>query len=128
MRIYSQAVVWRCIHSFGLGYILYRQSFDKGWIATYFEKGYTKQQAFRNWKKYQLNACITKTLNLQTASRLFNLSLTMTWVSFFCCAYKFADVPINVLDVRETNFFWMQVTLGLVCFLFLCIFIKLTVR
>jgi hypothetical protein len=45
-------VVWRCVHSFGLGYILYRQSFDKGWIATYFEKGYTKRQAFRNWKKY----------------------------------------------------------------------------
>lgn len=54
----SQAVVWRCVHSFGLGYILYRQSFDKGWIATYFEKGYTKRQAFRNWKKY---ACHTHT-------------------------------------------------------------------
>jgi hypothetical protein len=37
-----------------MGYILYRQSFDKGWIATYFEKGYTKRQAFRNWKKYAL--------------------------------------------------------------------------
>lgn len=91
-----QAVVWRCVHSFGLGYILYRQSFDKGWIATYFEKGYTKRQAFRNWKK------------------LFNLSLTMTWVSFFCCAYKLADVPENVFDLRTNNFYWMQVTIGVV--------------
>lgn len=46
--------------------------------------------------------------------RLFNLSLTMTWVSFFCCAYKLADIPDHVLDVRANNFFWMQITLGLV--------------
>lgn len=91
-----QAVIWRCVHSFGLGYILYCQSFDKGWIATYFEKGYTKQQAFRNWKK------------------IFNLSLTMTWVSFFCCAYRLADVPEGVFDIRINNFFWMQVTLGMI--------------
>jgi phosphatidylethanolamine N-methyltransferase len=38
----------------------------------------------------------------------------MTWVSFFCCAYKLADVPANVFDLRTNNFYWMQVTIGVV--------------
>jgi protein-S-isoprenylcysteine O-methyltransferase Ste14 len=38
----------------------------------------------------------------------------MTWVSFFCCAYKLADVPENVFDLRTNNFYWMQQTIGTV--------------
>jgi phosphatidylethanolamine N-methyltransferase len=53
-------------------------------------------------------------LELFSARRLFNLSLTMTWVSFFCCAYKLADVPEHVFDLRTNNFYWMQVTIGVV--------------
>jgi len=90
-----QAVGWRCVHSFGLGYILYRQSSDKQWMTTYFKKGFTKREAFNNWK------------------RLFNLSLTMTWTSFFLCAYKLADVPSNVFDFHTNGIYWLQQTIGL---------------
>jgi phosphatidylethanolamine N-methyltransferase len=47
-----QAVLWRCIHSFGLGYILYCQSCDNDFVRSYLERGSTLQDAFDNWKKY----------------------------------------------------------------------------
>eukprot|EP01087_Luapelamoeba_hula_P001905 TRINITY_DN116_c3_g1_i1.p1 TRINITY_DN116_c3_g1~~TRINITY_DN116_c3_g1_i1.p1 ORF type:complete len:654 (+),score=64.73 TRINITY_DN116_c3_g1_i1:81-2042(+) len=90
-----QMLAWRCIHSFGLGYILYSQSEDNGWMRSYFNKGFTKQEAFENWK------------------RLYNLSLTMTWVTFICCALKFYDMPTGGFWGASSSY-WLAQTFGLV--------------
>jgi len=90
----GQVVAWRIAHSFGLGYILQCQSQDKKWILYYFNKGYTKQEAFDNWK------------------RVYNLSLTMTWVSFICCAIKFYDLPASFF--QGSGIFWLLQTFGIV--------------
>ncbi|KAL6069572.1 Phosphatidylethanolamine N-methyltransferase, variant 2 [Balamuthia mandrillaris] len=94
MFFICQVIVWRLIHSFGLGYILYRQSKNKEWIATFFAHGFTKQEAFENWK------------------RIYNLSLTMTWVSFFCLAWKFAEFPESFIYGAE--YFWLRQTIGII--------------
>jgi len=75
----GQVIVWRCIHSFGLGFILYLQSNENWWTNHFVRRGYDKRFAFENWKK------------------IFNLSLVMTHWVFFCCALKFATLDLNEL-------------------------------
>eukprot|EP01102_Stenamoeba_stenopodia_P009549 TRINITY_DN2829_c0_g1_i1.p1 TRINITY_DN2829_c0_g1~~TRINITY_DN2829_c0_g1_i1.p1 ORF type:complete len:753 (-),score=210.08 TRINITY_DN2829_c0_g1_i1:210-2468(-) len=70
-----QVIFWRVIHSFGLGYILLKQSNNKLWVLSFLRRGATKQEAFENWK------------------RIYNLSLTLTWVSFISCAIAFMELP-----------------------------------
>lgn len=70
-----QVILWRAFHSFGLGYILHKQSNNKLWVLSFLKRGATKQEAFENWK------------------RIYNLSLTLTWVSFISCAFAFMDLP-----------------------------------
>jgi len=76
----GQVLIWRCIHSFGLGYILYLQSTTKWWTNHYDRRGYDKRNAFENWK------------------RIYNLSLVMTHWVFFCCALKFANWDLSMLQ------------------------------
>jgi len=75
----GQVIVWRFIHSFGLGYVLYMQSTTKWYTNQFAAKGYDKRYAFENWK------------------RIFNLSLVMTHWVFFCCALKFATLDLSVM-------------------------------
>jgi len=75
----GQVIMWRFIHSFGLGYILYMQSKYKWWTNQFATKGYDKRHAFEHWK------------------RIFNLSLVMTHWVFFCCALKFATFDLSTM-------------------------------
>mmetsp|Transcript_27502 Transcript_27502/g.38785 ORF Transcript_27502/g.38785 Transcript_27502/m.38785 type:complete len:650 (-) Transcript_27502:29-1978(-) len=68
---FGHALLWRLVHSGGLGYVLYQQSQNQWWSAHFTKLGYSKQFAFENWCK------------------VYNLSLVMTHVTFFCCALKY---------------------------------------
>lgn len=68
--LYTNALIWRLIHSFGLGYILSKQSASK-WMVRHFIKHYNYEhsseavlEAFANWKV------------------IYNTSLVMTYLSF----------------------------------------------
>eukprot|EP01114_Cavostelium_apophysatum_P019463 TRINITY_DN6285_c0_g1_i1.p1 TRINITY_DN6285_c0_g1~~TRINITY_DN6285_c0_g1_i1.p1 ORF type:complete len:726 (+),score=212.23 TRINITY_DN6285_c0_g1_i1:218-2395(+) len=67
----GQALLWRCIHSFGLGAILHYQAKNKYWTNRFVKMGYSKQYAFENWK------------------RIYNACTVMTHLVFFCCTVKF---------------------------------------
>lgn len=63
---FSNALVWRCFHSFGLGLALKKQS-EKKWITRHFFKHYhfekeggAVESAFTNWKAtYNLSLCLS---------------------------------------------------------------------
>jgi len=91
---FVQALAWRIFHTVGLGYILYKQSHDKKWISSYLRRGSTKQEAFENWKL------------------IYNFSLTMTWVSFICCAIRFLSLPET--DVYSLQNFFASLCVAMV--------------
>eukprot|EP01100_Stratorugosa_tubuloviscum_P000169 TRINITY_DN1036_c1_g3_i1.p1 TRINITY_DN1036_c1_g3~~TRINITY_DN1036_c1_g3_i1.p1 ORF type:complete len:701 (-),score=249.82 TRINITY_DN1036_c1_g3_i1:108-2210(-) len=84
-----QVILWRLFHSFGLGYILWRQTKDSNWIKNYLNYE-TKQQAFDNWKQ------------------ILNFSVTINWVIFICCTIKFISFPDN--DWRSIEAFLAKTT------------------
>jgi phosphatidylethanolamine N-methyltransferase len=53
INLCSQAIAWRLVHSFGLGFILYLQSKDHYWTNHFLKNGFTKQFAFEQWKAYE---------------------------------------------------------------------------
>lgn len=65
-----QVVIWRVFYSFGMGYVLYKQSEDNKFVMQYLKRGATKFEAFDNWK------------------RIRNLGVVMTWTVFILCAAK----------------------------------------
>ena len=67
--------MWRLLHTFGIGIVLRWQSQDKFWTKHFIRHGYNAQEAFANWKS------------------LYNLTMTMTHVSFFFCALVLYDRP-----------------------------------
>ncbi|KAI9244726.1 phospholipid methyltransferase-domain-containing protein [Sporodiniella umbellata] len=70
-----QAFFWRFLHSIGNGVLLRAQSDNKFLTRHYIKWGGTVREAFRNWKS------------------LFNLTLTMTYVSFFVACWKTYNLP-----------------------------------
>eukprot|EP01113_Clastostelium_recurvatum_P001576 TRINITY_DN10642_c0_g1_i5.p1 TRINITY_DN10642_c0_g1~~TRINITY_DN10642_c0_g1_i5.p1 ORF type:complete len:772 (-),score=167.47 TRINITY_DN10642_c0_g1_i5:94-2361(-) len=90
-----QLLVWRFIHSFALGYILHLQSTEGWWNTQFSRKGYTKQEAFENWKS------------------LYNLTLLMTHTAFVCCFFKFAEMS-TLWSIFFEHFFIKQ-AIGLGC-------------
>jgi len=87
----AQCLIWRIIHSFGLGYILLLQSKKNVWTNHFLNRNYTKQYAFENWK------------------RIFNLSLVMTYVSFITCALTLAS-----FDTMSYGQMMLKITIGLI--------------
>lgn len=71
----TQVVVYRLLLTFGLGYILYRQSKDEAYTKHFISKGRTKQQAFENWK------------------RIYNMALTINHVAFIILTVKMYTYP-----------------------------------
>lgn len=72
-----QAFIWRLIHSLGTGGLLAAQSNNK-YITRHFIKwGGGVQEAFQNWKS------------------IYNLSLCMTYVTFFVACWKTYTLPDN---------------------------------
>ena len=74
-----QTICWRLIHTYGLGWILYKQGQTRFWTRHFIKFGGTKQEAFAQWKS------------------LYNMTLVMSYVTFVLCALKYW-VPI-----KDTN-------------------------
>ncbi|KAF2750467.1 phosphatidylethanolamine N-methyltransferas-like protein [Sporormia fimetaria CBS 119925] len=69
------AFFWRLWYSFGIGYILDRQSKEKAWTRHFIKYGDTKQEAWHQWKY------------------MYHLSMTMCHTSFLCAAWKLYALP-----------------------------------
>lgn len=72
-----QAFAWRAIHSLGNGAILRAQSNHKFFTRHFIKWGGGVQEAFQNWKS------------------LYNLTLSMTYVTFFIACWKTYTLPDN---------------------------------
>jgi len=79
----GKVILWRCIHSFVLGYVLRMQSTRGWWTKKFLERNETKQQAFESWRS------------------IYNLSMIMNHVEFVCCCFKLANFTV-------TNFMGMS--------------------
>jgi phosphatidylethanolamine N-methyltransferase len=90
----AQVIFWRFILSGVLGYILHRQSRDEMWTRMAESRGSTKQESFEEWK------------------RIYNLSLTISHVSFIVCALRYADWDIMSLFQIPDFLFVFRVTAG----------------
>lgn len=93
-----QALLWRFIHTVVLGYLLRQQSQHDTFVRAFEARGFTRAQAFDYWKE------------------LYNLTHTMTFVSFFVCA-------LQVGTATYANYYVMQ-TLGVL----LCLLAALTYK
>jgi phosphatidylethanolamine N-methyltransferase len=49
--VVGQAVMWRLIHTYGLGIVLWRQSNEKWWVRRRIEQGGSVREAFASWKR-----------------------------------------------------------------------------
>ncbi|KAJ3218413.1 phosphatidylethanolamine N-methyltransferase [Dinochytrium kinnereticum] len=75
----GQAVFWRFTYNWVLGLILHLQSTSKFWSRHFIKYGETTKEAFQQWKI------------------IFNMSQSMTYITFFICACRFYTVPENWL-------------------------------
>ncbi|KAJ3325351.1 phosphatidylethanolamine N-methyltransferase [Boothiomyces sp. JEL0866] len=87
----AQPVFWRVLHTFGLGMILHLQGKNKFWTRLYIKRGGSLKEAFHHWKV------------------LFNLTLTMIYVSLLVTAYRFYKFPESYFNDGEV----IKHTLGL---------------
>ncbi|KAK5575043.1 hypothetical protein RB653_010298 [Dictyostelium firmibasis] len=90
-----QAIFWRCVLSFGLGWILRLQSNQQWWTNKYQSHlGKDKFISFENWKS------------------IYNLCLIMAHISFTSCFFKYVQIDFNFFG----SIFWRQI-LGLMLIL-----------
>jgi len=96
----GHAIVWRLWHSGINGYLLYIQSKEKWWTNLFARFGSNNQQAFEEWK------------------RLFNMSLTMTYVTFLSASLKYlswSEIPF--LEFYGSSTFYnalIRITIGFI--------------
>ncbi|XJO72796.1 hypothetical protein BDV3_003900 [Batrachochytrium dendrobatidis] len=76
----GQTVFWRIFHTYGLGLLLYLQGKNKFWTRHFIRHGDGLREALQHWKI------------------LFNLSITMTYLSFFVCAWRLYIPPQSFSD------------------------------
>ncbi|KAI8097432.1 phospholipid methyltransferase-domain-containing protein [Halteromyces radiatus] len=72
-----QAFIWRVIYSGGLGTLLWAQSTTKFFTRHFVKWGGNQVDAFQNWKS------------------IFNLSLCMTYITFFMACWKSYSLPLD---------------------------------
>ncbi|CAG8471715.1 2511_t:CDS:2 [Ambispora gerdemannii] len=72
-----QCLAWRVFHTYGLGAVLSLQSREKALTKHYIKYGGSVGDAFSNWKN------------------VYNLSLCMTYVTFFLAAWYMYHLPEN---------------------------------
>ncbi|KAM9971683.1 hypothetical protein ACTFIW_011666 [Dictyostelium discoideum] len=90
-----QAIFWRCVLSFGLGWVLRLQSNQQWWTNKYQSVlGKDKFISFENWKN------------------IYNLCLIMAHISFTSCFFKYVQIDFNFFG----SIFWRQI-LGLMLIL-----------
>ncbi|KAF2861823.1 phosphatidylethanolamine N-methyltransferase [Piedraia hortae CBS 480.64] len=69
------AVIWRLWYSFGLGFILNRQSSNKWWTRQFVKHGESIEEAWRQWKD------------------TYRFSLVMCYTGFACATWKMYGLP-----------------------------------
>lgn len=74
---FVQALVFRVLHTFGLGWVLSLQSKRKFWTQHFLSRGMTKEFAFEQWKT------------------IFNASMTITYVTFLVCTLRMYELPVD---------------------------------
>ncbi|KAI8071672.1 phospholipid methyltransferase-domain-containing protein [Gongronella butleri] len=72
---FAQALAWRAIYSLGLGSLLKAQSDSMFYTRHFIKWGGTAADAFQHWKS------------------IFNLALSMTYITFFVACCKFYSLP-----------------------------------
>ena len=73
--IVAQAVMWRLLHSMGLGLVLAAQSSAKAWTKHFIKHGSTPWEAWSQWKS------------------IYNTSLCLTYISFFLACLQNYHLP-----------------------------------
>ncbi|KAH6586482.1 hypothetical protein BASA50_000437 [Batrachochytrium salamandrivorans] len=71
----GQALFWRLFHTYGLGILLYLQGKNKLWTRHFIRHGDGLREALQHWKI------------------LYNLSITMTYLSFLVCSWRLYIPP-----------------------------------
>jgi len=71
----ANAALWRLWYSFGVGYILNRQSAKRNWTRHFLKFGESKEEAWQQWKG------------------LYHISMTMTYASFVAAVWKMYMLP-----------------------------------
>lgn len=73
----TQAMLFRVMHTTGLGLVLYLQSRKRWWTRHFLQRGYSKDFAFSQWKS------------------IYNASLTVTYVTFVVLGMRMYELPDN---------------------------------
>lgn len=89
----GQAFFWSAIYSGGVGTLLWAQSKNKFFTRHFVKWGGNQVDAFQNWKS------------------IFNLALSMTYVTFFMACWKAYSLPENWTYGTTL----LRHTLGMVC-------------
>jgi phosphatidylethanolamine N-methyltransferase len=78
--IVTQAIIWRLLHSVGLGLILIVQSKDKTWTKHFIKHGSTPWEAWSQWKSiYNISLCLTYTSFIIVCVENYNLPRDWTY-------------------------------------------------
>jgi phosphatidylethanolamine N-methyltransferase len=89
-------IVWRLLHTVGLGWILNAQSKDDAMVKRFESLGWTREDAFDSWKK------------------LYNCSATMQWVTFITAALSMYPMECwHSLNVCGTLHFFAFILIAL---------------
>ncbi|KAI9011116.1 phospholipid methyltransferase-domain-containing protein [Gaertneriomyces semiglobifer] len=87
----GQTLLWRVIHTYGLGTVLYLQSKHRFWNRHFIKHGESPREAFHHWKV------------------IYNTTQVMTYVSFVVCAMRLFVMPESIVY----GTFLLRATLGL---------------
>jgi len=75
LAMIAHCVLWRLVHTVGLGILLHKQSTTKWFTRGFIKLGGSSRDAFNSWKS------------------IYNASLTMTHLTFFLTFLKFSELP-----------------------------------
>ncbi|KAI9101292.1 phosphatidylethanolamine N-methyltransferase [Phlyctochytrium arcticum] len=100
----GQTLVWRFIHTYVLGAVLYFQATSRSWTRHFTKNGETAQEAFMHWKV------------------IYNTSQVMTYVSFVIAAIRLCAIPDSISE----GTFLLRATLG-VLFIILHIWVAVSI-
>ncbi|KAI9102439.1 phospholipid methyltransferase-domain-containing protein [Phlyctochytrium arcticum] len=100
----GQTLVWRFIHTYILGAVLYGQSTSRFWTRHFVKHGETPRAAFEHWKV------------------VYNTTQVMTYVSFVITAIRLCNFPETISE----GTFLLRATLG-VLFIVLHIWIAVSI-
>ena len=96
-------VIWRILHTVGLGAILHMQSTSDAMVTRFAARGWTREDAFDSWKKiYNLSAVMQWVCFVTAALAVYPLE---SWASWHLCLSKhimgLALIALNLWSVAS---------------------------